>query len=426
MKIILCKGQFLGPMSGADETLVNYATQLHKAGHSVSVLLLYPYLPQDEYYVRLRETGISVHSVASNSSRTLLGSGRKIARWLMSAFPSAQYLLRTNGQRLATNIALRYRKQCREFLEQSCANIVHVLTPDPGGMVLISAAHDAGIPVMYQEVGMPYHPPIYASYYEHFTTVLPLCAEVTALSPLLAQLCRERLPYPNKLSVLPIMTEDLRNGHISPRESTDITIGFAARMDHLKGPMILLEAFAIASRRFDGLRLSIAGAGALKQEFTERAQALGVASRCEFTGVYAGPRERRSFMERLDIFALPSITEGTPNSVIEAMALGLPIVASDVGGIPDVVSADAGILIQTKDSGAMAEAIIRLARDPQLRKRMGEGARKRYEQLFSPEAVLPLLLDTYQRLAGGELPESPASSKNCGIHPWARAEVVWI
>lgn len=45
MKIMLCKGQFLGPMSGADETLVNYATQLHRAGHSVSVLLSYPYLP---------------------------------------------------------------------------------------------------------------------------------------------------------------------------------------------------------------------------------------------------------------------------------------------------------------------------------------------------------------------------------------------
>lgn len=102
------------------------------------------------------------------------------------------------------------------------------------------------------------------------------------------------------------------------------------------------------------------------------------------------------------------------------------LVNSDVGGISDVVSADAGILIQTKDSGAMAEAIIRLARDPQLRKRMGKGARKRYEQLFLPEAVLPLLLGTYQRLVGGELPESPASSKNCGIHAWAREEVVWI
>jgi len=426
MKIMLCKGQFLGPMSGADETLVNYAIQLHKAGHLVSVLLLYPCLPQDEYFVRLRETGIPVRSVASNSSRTVLGSGRKIARLLMKAFPSAQYFLRTNGQRLATKIASRYREQCRDFLDQSCANIVHVLTPDPGGMVLISAAHDAGIPVMYQEVGIPYHPPIYASYYEQFTTVLPLCTEVAALSPVLVELCRERLPYSNKLSVLPIMTEDLRNGHVSPRKSTDITIGFAARMEHLKGPMILLEAFAIASRRCEGLRLIIAGAGALEREFTERAYALGVASHCEFAGVYAGPGERRSFMERLDIFALPSITEGTPNSVIEAMALGLPIVASDVGGIPDVVTAETGILIQTKDSGAMAEAIIRLARDPQLRKRLGEGARKRYEQLFSPEAVLPLLLDTYQRLAAGELPKSPASSKSFGIHPWAHAEVVWI
>jgi len=425
MKIILCKGQFLGPISGADEALVNYATQLHRAGHSVSALLLYPFSPQDEYYLRLREAGVSVHSIASNSSGTFLGTGRKIARGLISALPSSQQLVRRNGQRVATNLAARYREQCREFLERSGADIIHVLTPDPGGMVLIRAAHAAGIPVMYQEVGIPYHPPAYESYYEQFTTVLPLCAEVAALSPLLAQLCRERLPYSRRLSVLPLMTVDLGNGHDAARSSSaDVTIGFAARIEHLKGPMILLEAFAVASRTCPNLRLLIAGAGTVAEQFSARAEELGVTSRCEFVGVYTSPKERRSFMHRLDIFALPSLTEGTPNSVIEAMAHGLPIVASNVGGIPDVVTAEAGILSSPKDSSALAEAIVRLASDPKLRATMGSGARKRYEQLFSPEAVLPVLLNTYERVVRGGPLNSAASSEAFGIHPWTAAEAV--
>ncbi len=419
LKVMLCKGQLLGPMSGADETLVTYATQLHKAGHSVSVLLLYPYSEQDEYYQRLRNAGVTIHSVASNSSRTFLRTGRRMARWLIGAFPFAQSLLRKNGQRVATNLAARYRKRCRDFLRRSRANVVHVLTPDSGAMVLISAAHDAGIPVIYQEVGIPFHPPVYESYYKQFTTVLPLCTEVVALSPLLAQMCRERLPYANRLSVLPIMMEDLRTGHVSSRaSSTEITIGFAARIEQLKGPMTLLEAFAAASRRCRGLRLIVAGAGTLQQEFTERAHALGVASRCEFTGIYTGPSERRSFMERLDVFALPSVTEGTPNSIIEAMAQGLPIVATDVGGIPDVVSSATGILIQPNDTAALTEAIVQLAADAQLRQRMGESARRRYEQLFSPDAVMPVLLNSYQRVLGSA-PRDPVVSENYyDIHPW--------
>lgn len=419
MKIIICKGQFLGPISGADENLVNYATQLHKGGHCVSVLLLYPYSPQDQYYLRLREAGVTVQSVASHSARTFIGAGRRLARRLLSAFPSSQYLVRKNARKIATTLALRYYEQCRELFRASHADVVHVLTPDPGGKVLISAAHAARIPVVYQEAGIPYHPPSYESYYEQFTTVLPLCSEVAALSPLLAQLCRERLPFSTKLSVLPILVEDLRNGHTTAGASkADITIGFAARIEHLKGPMVLLEAFAAASRKHRGMRLMIAGAGAMEQQLIARARELGVASQCEFIGLYTGHTERQSFMRRLDVFALPSLTEGTPNSIIEAMSLGLPIVASDVGGIPDVVALDAGILVSPGDSEALSRAIIRLAEDTQLRRQMGRAARERYEKLFSPEAVMPVLLKTYRRVSGRELSDPTPPSTNPCLHPW--------
>ena len=415
MKIIISKGQFLGPISGADEILVNYATMLHSFGHDVSVLLVFPCSPTDPYYLRLREAGVSIYTVAPSSVGTFLNGGRRLAREILAALPWSQSFVRRNAQRVAGNLASRYHNQCRDFLKQLRADVVHVLSPDPGAMIAISAAHAADIPVIYQEVGIPYHPPNFEFFYKQFSEVLPLCAEVATLSPRLAQISRETLPYSNNLSVLPITVEDLRNGHAPPRaEKTDLTIGFAARFEHLKGPSVLLKAFAAASHKCPGLRLLIAGAGSLEQQLIAMSHELGVASRCEFTSVYKTHDERQSFMERLDIFALPSLTEGTPNGIIEAMSLGVPIVASDVGGIPDMVASDAGILVSPKDSEALSRAFVRLAQDPELRRQMGSAARERYEKLFSTEAVLPVLLRTYRRVSGQEFSSAP----NPDLHPW--------
>ena len=420
MKIILCKGQFLGPISGADETLVTYATQLHKAGYSVSVLLLYEHSQQDQYYLRLREAGVPVYTVGSSSARSSLVAGRKIARGIVRTLPSSSYLVRKHAQKVATNIASRQYSQCHRFLSQSRADLLHVITPDPAAMVMIRAAHAVGIPVIYQEMGIPFHPPEFESYYGQFTSVLPLCTEVAALSPLLAQQCRTRLTHPNEFSVLPIITDDLRNGHAPPRASpTSVVVGFAARIEHLKGPMILLEAFARASQSWGDLRLWIAGSGSLEQKLMARARALGVDSRCDFVGVYNRPGERKAFMEQLDIFALPSLTEGTPNTIVEAMSHGVPPIGSAVGGIPDLITKEVGILCPPGDVTAFAQAIIRLAGDRALRLKMGQAARNRYEQLFSPKAVLPILIDTYSRV----LSKGARSSHRLQHedHPWARS-----
>ncbi|HYG81376.1 MAG TPA: glycosyltransferase family 4 protein [Pyrinomonadaceae bacterium] len=421
MRVILCKGQVFESISGADEILVNYATHLHRSGHSVTVLLLYPCSPQNEYYVRLRECGVRVEAIAPTSAGTFLGVGRKITSGLLNTFPASRYLVRRHAQKVTTNIASGYYEQCRNFFERSGAHLAHAITPDPGAMVMISAAHAARVPVLYQEVGTPYHPPEYEKYYEQFTTVLPLCAEVAALSPSLARQCREKLPNRyRQLSVLPIMIEEM-NGHHAAEErgpSADVRIGFAARIEHLKGPMVLLEAFAAASRTSDRLRLMIAGAGTLEQKIAARARELGVAARCEFLGVYLRPEERQSFMQSLDIFALPSLTEGTPNSIIEAMSHGLPVVASTVGGIPDMITPDTGLLVPPNDAASLAEALTVLARDARLREQMGRAAKERYRKLFSPGVVLPVLLNTYRRISvSGVAARTPPPD---AAHPWAQ------
>jgi glycosyltransferase involved in cell wall biosynthesis len=237
---------------------------------------------------------------------------------------------------------------------------------------------------------------------------------------MLARKCREHLPYGSAISVLPILAEELGDGRAPQRPSGEgVTVGFASRIEHLKGPMVLLEAFAAACGKHSDLRLKIAGSGSLKQSLAERARALGIASRCQFVGVYMGREERLSFMRGLDVFALPSLTEGTPNSLAEAMSHGLPVVASAVGGIPDLVTPEVGVLVPPGDTALLADNLVTLAADAGLRARMGRAARRRYAELFLPEVVLPMLLETYERVASKKdaRPEPPLLG-GCG-HPWA-------
>jgi glycosyltransferase involved in cell wall biosynthesis len=419
MRIILCKGQIYGPISGSDETLVTYASQLQKAGHDVSVLLMYLHAEEDQYYQRLLEAGVPVSWIASNLAHTSMGAGRKLAYKAFNAFPGSKQFIRRKTLKLITGMATRYYRQCREFMEKQKVDLIHVMTPDPSAMVMIQAGHDAGIPVIYQELGIPYYPPDFESCYEQFTSVLPLCSEIAALSPKLIEHCRERLPASVSLSILPIMSDEFVNGRKRNQPAPDkITFGFAARMEELKGPMVLMEAFAVAHQQCENICLNIAGDGSQRQKIAARAKALDVASRYRYHGVYTHPEECRAFMESLDVFVMPSFTEGTPNSIVEAMACGKPIIASEVGGIPDMIGVDSGILVPPGDPGSLAEAMLRLAQDAELRRSMGAAAQERYQKLFSPKVVVPLMVETYRRVMRNGQGGLETVADNGHIHPW--------
>src|SRR6185295_7824272 len=303
MRIVLCKGQVLGPISGADETLVTYAVQLQKAGHSVSVLLMYRSGKNDPYAQRLLDSGVPIAWIASKFAHKSLGTARKLGRQLLGTFPASKQIIRKGGQRVVTGMAGRNYEQCRDYLKQQNADLMHIITPDPSAMVMIRAGYDAGVPVIYQELGLPYHPPDFASYYREFTSVLSLCSEVAALSPKLVEYCREKLPISSPLSVLPIMSDEITNGSAAAYQPNGhVNFGFAARMEELKGPMVLMEAFAATHDHVPGVRLKLAGDGSQRKRVAAQARLLGVAEDYEYDGVYTKPHERADFMHDLDVF----------------------------------------------------------------------------------------------------------------------------
>jgi glycosyltransferase involved in cell wall biosynthesis len=368
----------------------------------------------------LKSAGVPVEAVAPSGVLTSLSAGRKLAGGFLRAFPPSQRLIRRRAQEISSRIARRYYIECRDYFSRCQADVVHVMTPDPSAVVMIKAARASGIPVLYQELGTPYHPPAFAAYYEEFVSALPYCSELAALSPILSRQCREQLPYKLPLSVLPLITEDLLGGR-EPRAQSheNVTFGFAARLEELKGPLVLIEAFATVCESFVNTALKIAGIGSQRVRAVERAEGAGVADRCDFLGAYTNTEEKSAFMRSLDVFVLSSLTEGTPNCIVEAMSCGVPVIASAIGGVADMLTPETGLLVPPGEPQALAEAMSRLAADPALRASMGRAARRRYEEIFSPSAVLPLMLNTYRRIAATkESKGTSAASFGAELHPW--------
>ncbi|MGH8637214.1 MAG: glycosyltransferase, partial [Burkholderiales bacterium] len=104
--------------------------------------------------------------------------------------------------------------------------------------------------------------------------------------------------------------------------------------------------------------------------------------------------------ECADLFALPSHSEGSPNALLEAMAAGMPVVASDVGGVAEIVAhGRTGLLVRRGDTQALAASLQRLAADPDLRRQLGAAARAHVRRCHAVEARTRAVLDIYSRLA---------------------------
>ena len=333
-----------------------------------------------------------------------------------------KHLSRNIWQRISQWVSLINQKTCHNYFKRCPADLIHVLTPDPGAAVMIRAGAAAGIPVLYQELGTPHYLPELEIHYQRFAKVLPLCSEVAALSPRLAQQWGERFLSSHPISVLPLLVEDRLCAHTpQPQSPASMTFGFAARLESGKGPMILVKAFARVRLELANTSLKIAGVGPQEQAVRALAMELGVLDACALLGAYTAPEDKSAFMRGLDVFMLPTLAEGTPNSIIEAMAHGLPVIASAVGGIPDLITPETGILVPPGDTTALANAMMILALDPQLRARMGHAARARYEKLFSPQVVLPMLVDTYRRNVTRNSVSLATPSPQRLIHPWTEA-----
>jgi len=178
-------------------------------------------------------------------------------------------------------------------------------------------------------------------------------------------------------------------------------VGLVARLDHrAKGHLELLQALALLKDRHP-VHALIVGGGRRQEEMQELAASLGLARRVHFLG---NRRDVPELLAAMDIFTLPSHSEGVSLAVLEAMAAGLPVIVSAVGGLPEIVQHEEnGLLIPPKDPEALARSLARVLENPGLARTLGEKARAHIQAHYSVERMAQVVNDTYDGLVKRKL-----------------------
>ncbi|HEV2349350.1 MAG TPA: glycosyltransferase [Terriglobia bacterium] len=237
---------------------------------------------------------------------------------------------------------------------------------------------------------------------------LPLASRVVCLSEVQANQLGRRRRLRHKLRVVLNVVE---NRNVSPKQRLEArqeirrrfgiaqessVVAIAGRLSPEKGAEYLIQAVPHISKDFPDARFVIFGDGRLRTQLEEIAKTIGAAGRIIFARHVP---EFTALLPGVDVLANPSLTEVMPNVVLEAMAAGVPVVATSVGGVAEIAGESGALaLVPPADALSLASAIAQLLADPVRAVALGIAGQKRVRQAFSPERQSAQLLALYQEL----------------------------
>jgi glycosyltransferase involved in cell wall biosynthesis len=199
---------------------------------------------------------------------------------------------------------------------------------------------------------------------------------------------------PDQISLIPNGI-DVSEAPAPAPENDVYTIGYCGRLRDVKGVHVLFDAFAQCKAVLadEPMKLLIAGSGSAESELKAQAERLGITQDIEFLGLVA---DVSGFYKQLDIYVQPSFAEGLPNSVLEAMHAGRPVLATDIGGNRDLVEEDVtGHLFEAGDHNALAELLVKCIQHQDVVTAMGLNGRAVIDEHFAMESVVNQLIEVY-------------------------------
>lgn len=378
-------------------------THVAALGHEIHVVLP----EQREWNRRVTEDGVHFH-VYRYSPR------RSWTPWGYSQSLEAGVKLHRSLYALAPIVFYSARRTCLALARTERFDIVHAHWLVPNGLIAAGVSKRLRLPLVVSLHGSD------ISVAERSTWMGALArrcfasaAAVTAPSQDLLDRARglgatgilQLIPYgadAEAFAVDPSAGDDLRS-RLDLRTDEVVVFGIG-RFVHWKGFGDLIEAVARARATNPVVRLVLVGDGDLREDLAARADALGLADAVTFVGV-AQRDEIPAYLAAADVVAVPSVhfqgyVDGLPNVALEAMAAGKPLIATRVGGLPQVVrDGENGVLVPEHDPNALAQAILRLAADPELRRTMGARGRVLIVESMTWDAVAERFQAVYERVA---------------------------
>lgn len=293
-------------------------------------------------------------------------------------------------------------------------HIVHTHTAKAGALGRL-AARLAEVPIIVHT----FHGHIFDGYFSPwksrlFLEIEQLLAGLTTRIVVLSEgqrqeLLRLHVGTPDKLSVLPLGLELDRFLHGKRQDGRlrkelgfseeERLVGIVGRLVPIKGHALFLQAAKRILKKVPSCRFPIIGDGPLREELERLASTLGLDGVVHFLG---WQRDLERIYADLDLCVLSSLNEGTPLSILEAMAAGVPVVAADVGGVGDLVlHNETGLLVRPGDPEALAEAVLELLEDPKRLQEMGEAGRRRAYPHYDVKSLILRMEQFYRELEGG-------------------------
>lgn len=257
-----------------------------------------------------------------------------------------------------------------------------------------------------------------------YRALAPLTSRALAISPTVKEFAVQRMGFAlDDVEVLYYPLPSHSFAEPSPESVSELrerlgiaddtpVIGSVTRFHPVKGIRYLIDAFAQLSRSYPRARLILVGQGPEEERLRRQCRELGVAERVIFAGFQ---REVQRFVKLFRVSVVPSLEEGFGLVALESLALGVPVVASRIGGLPDVVTHEkTGLLVEPANPDAMARAISRILSDDDLRRRMSE-AGPAAAQRYSLDRYAGRLTQIYQELATSGA--SPATISTSELQP---------
>lgn len=412
---------------GLESLATDLAVILRKKGHKVSILSTAWVSSSNQYLSRLLENDIPLIqppkwlSLLASDNQTkerllsivlwllkpviyLLGIGIFLIKkrfWSQSIKSSYGWL---HGMFGKCFIIPDWRKPIVKCLLTWCKlfrkfDVMHLHGYTSSLLFVLDWASSNQIPVVYEEHTTP---TLQFDWWKDFSLSINKADVVIAVSKNSASALHEVCGINQPIMVLnPLLVDPFISGMPEDFRSTSnkgiITVTTVARLYIAKGLNYLLEAISNIYKKHENVRFRVFGDGELRQDLYIYAEKLGLHGENIFVGSFNTQEELTEIMTQTDIVVIPSIFEGQPLALVEAMAYGCPIVATSVGGIPELIEDGVnGLLCEPGDPECLASRICSLIESPQLRARLGQQARKSYEKgPFHPDMIYQELLAIY-------------------------------
>jgi glycosyltransferase involved in cell wall biosynthesis len=245
--------------------------------------------------------------------------------------------------------------------------------------------------------------------------LMPAFAEVVAVSP---EVSKYRERFRGRCRViqngvpLPVINDSarVRARTILGADEDSFVVGCAARLSVEKDHAGLLDAFARLHESEPRAILACAGAGPLADALRSQSRAMGLESQVRWLGAVD---DMQSFYSALDVCALNSVREGLPLSLLEAMSFGIPVVATDVGGVGELLADGAGLTVPPRAPALLAEALRSVAADPSLAQALGRKGQARVRRNYSVDHMVDQYVQLYSEVAKRALPPADAECSAC-------------